>query len=103
MAISDVQEYTHLTDEEVEQLGRGSSTPSVPIEESRGDSDAAYINRLIRIQRYLAVAGGSRLVGTQGRRTRVPAAVAGATSSVSTRSSRTWRSATTSCTASGTG
>ncbi|MCB0876767.1 MAG: acyl-CoA desaturase, partial [Solirubrobacterales bacterium] len=50
------------------------------IEESRGDSDAAYINRLIRIQRYLAVAGRiTLLVGTQGRRTRVPAAVAGAT------------------------
>ena len=80
MAISDVQEYTPLTDEEVEQLGRELDAVRAEIEESRGDSDAAYINRLIRIQRYLAVAGRiTLLVGTQGRRTRVPAAVAGAT------------------------
>ena len=80
MAISDVQEYTHLTDEEVEQLGRELDAIRAEIEESRGDADAAYINRLIRIQRYLAVAGRViLLLGTQSRRTRVPAAIAGAT------------------------
>ena len=80
MAISDVKEYTHLTTEEVEQLGRELDAIRKDIEESRGDSDAAYINRLIKIQRYLAVAGRlTLLIGTQDKRTRVPAAVAGAT------------------------
>ncbi len=80
MAISDVQEYMHLTDEEVEQLGRELDELRKEVEESRGDKDAAYINRMIRIQRYLAVAGRlTLLLGTQSKRTRVPAAVAGAT------------------------
>src|SRR3954452_14439962 len=57
MAISDVQEYTHLTDEEIEQLGRELDDLRKEIEESRGAADAAYINRIIRIQRGLAAAG----------------------------------------------
>ena len=80
MAISDVQEYMHLTDEEIEQLGRELDELRREIEESRGDKDAAYINRLIRIQRGLAVAGRlTLLLGTQSKKTRMPAAVAGAT------------------------
>src|SRR5690348_9023201 len=80
MAIADVQEYMHLTDEEIDQLGRELDAIRAEIEESRGAADAAYINRLIRIQRYLAVAGRvTMLVGTQSKKTRVPAAVAGAT------------------------
>ncbi len=79
MAISDVKEYTHLTEDEVEQIGRELDALRAEIEESRGDSDAAYINRLIKIQRYLAVAGRVTLMlGTQSKRTRIPAAVAGA-------------------------
>ncbi|MGN6252302.1 MAG: fatty acid desaturase family protein [Marmoricola sp.] len=57
MAISDVKEYTHLSEEEVEQLGRELDAIRAEIEESRGDDDAAYINRLITIQRRLAAAG----------------------------------------------
>ena len=57
MAISDVKEYTHLTDEEVEQIGRELDAIRAEIEESRGASDAAYINRMIKIQRGLAAAG----------------------------------------------
>ena len=57
MAISDVQEYTHLTDEEVEALGRELDELRAEIEASRGAADAAYINRLITIQRRLAAAG----------------------------------------------
>jgi linoleoyl-CoA desaturase len=79
MAISDVKEYTHLTEDEVEQIGRELDALRAEIEESRGESDAAYINRLIKIQRYLAVAGRVTLMlGTQSKRTRIPAAVAGA-------------------------
>ena len=51
MAISDVKDYAHLTEEEVEQLGRELDAIRKEIEESRGAKDAAYINRLIRIQR----------------------------------------------------
>jgi linoleoyl-CoA desaturase len=57
MAISDVQEYTHLTDEEIEQLGRELDDLRKEIEESRGAADAAYINRMIKVQRGLAAAG----------------------------------------------
>jgi NADPH-dependent stearoyl-CoA 9-desaturase len=57
MAISDVKEYTHLTDEQVEELGRELDDLRTRIEESRGAADAAYINRMITIQRTLAAAG----------------------------------------------
>ncbi|WP_205471522.1 fatty acid desaturase [Nocardioides sp. SYSU D00038] len=80
MAIKDVQEYMHLTDDEVEQLGRELDAIRQEIEESRGEKDAAYINRLIRIQRGLAAAGRLTLMlGTQRKETRVPAVVAGTT------------------------
>ena len=79
MAISDVQEYAHLTDEEVEQLGRELDAIRAEIEEARGASDAAYINRLIKVQRGLATAGRVVLATTpHSQRTRVPGAVAGA-------------------------
>jgi linoleoyl-CoA desaturase len=57
MAIADVKEYTHLTDEEVEQIGRELDALRKEVEESRGAADAAYINRIIKIQRGLAAAG----------------------------------------------
>ena len=80
MAISDVKEYMHLSDEEIDQLGRELDAIRTEVEESRGAKDAAYINRMIRIQRGLAVAGRlTLLLGTHSRKTRVPAAVAGAT------------------------
>ena len=80
MAIRDVQEYTHLTDEEIDQLGRELDAIRAEIEESRGEADAAYINRLIRIQRGLAVAGRLTLMlGTQAKETRKPAWALGTT------------------------
>ena len=57
MAIADVKEYTHLTEDEVEQIGRELDAIRAEIEESRGAADAAYINRLIKVQRGLAAAG----------------------------------------------
>jgi linoleoyl-CoA desaturase len=57
MAISDVKEYTHLTEDEVEQIGRELDAIRAEIEDSRGAADAAYINRLIKVQRGLAAAG----------------------------------------------
>src|SRR5919112_5725256 len=79
MAISDVKEYAHLSEAEVEQLGRELDAIRAEIEESRGAADAAYINRLIKVQRGLATAARVVLATTpHSRRTRVPGAVAGA-------------------------
>jgi fatty acid desaturase len=74
MAISDVKEYTHLSEEQVEELGRELDTIREEIEEARGASDAAYINRMIKIQRNLAAAGRVTLFASKYK----PAFFAGA-------------------------
>src|SRR3984957_7704576 len=56
MAISDVTTFAHLSDADVEELGREFDAIRQDIEESRGESDAAYIARIISIQRRLMVA-----------------------------------------------
>ncbi|CAN5378073.1 fatty acid desaturase [soil metagenome] len=56
MAIADVKEYCHLTPEEVEQIGAELDAIRAEIEESRCDKDAAYINRVITTQRWMAAA-----------------------------------------------
>src|SRR5688500_12953396 len=78
MAIADVKEYTHLTQEEVEQIGRELDQIRADIEESRGAADAAYINRMIRIQRGRAAGGRAALdYGARSEKGRKPAVVAG--------------------------
>ncbi len=74
MAISDVKEYTHLSEEEVEELGRELDAIREEIEASRGADDAAYINRMITIQRRLAAAGRITLFASKWK----PAFFAGA-------------------------
>ncbi|KRA32540.1 MULTISPECIES: fatty acid desaturase family protein [unclassified Nocardioides] len=54
MAIADVAQYAHLSAEEVEQIGRELDTIRTEIEESRGAADAAYINKVITAQRWMA-------------------------------------------------
>jgi len=79
MAIADVKEYTHLSEEEVEQLGRELDAIRAEIEESRNADDAAYINRMIKVQRGLATAGRlALLAGVHHKRTAKPAMLAGA-------------------------
>jgi fatty acid desaturase len=73
MAISDVQEYTHLCDAEIEALGRELDEIRAEVEASRGADDAAYINRMITIQRRLAAAGRVTLFASSYK----PAFVAG--------------------------
>jgi fatty acid desaturase len=73
MAISDVQEYTHLSDAEIEALGRELDEIRAEVEASRGADDAAYINRMITIQRRLAAAGRVTLFASNYK----PAFVAG--------------------------
>ncbi|KQT94465.1 fatty acid desaturase [Marmoricola sp. Leaf446] len=74
MAIADVKEYTHLSPEEVEELGRELDQIRADIEESRNSDDAAYINRMITIQRRLATAGRITLFASKWK----PAFFAGA-------------------------
>jgi NADPH-dependent stearoyl-CoA 9-desaturase len=56
MAITDVASFAHLTAEDVEALGREFDEIRRDIEEARGEKDAAYIRRMIYIQRRLVVA-----------------------------------------------
>ena len=55
MAISDVAQYAHLTDADMEALGAELDTIRRDIEESRGARDATYIRRTIAFQRVLEV------------------------------------------------
>ena len=67
MAIADVKEFAHLTEADVEALGREFDQIRADFEEKRGDEDAAYIRRLITIQRRLNVAGRAMLFGSHRR------------------------------------
>jgi NADPH-dependent stearoyl-CoA 9-desaturase len=57
MAISDVKEYAHLTDEQVEEIGKRLDQVRADIEASLGEKDAEYIRRLVAIHRGLAAGG----------------------------------------------
>ncbi|GAA4841681.1 fatty acid desaturase [Actinomycetospora corticicola] len=67
MAIRDVKEFAHLTEADVEALGREFDQIRADIEESRNDKDAAYIRRLITIQRRLNVAARVMMFGSNRR------------------------------------
>jgi NADPH-dependent stearoyl-CoA 9-desaturase len=56
MAISDVATFAHLSPEDVEALGAEFDAIRRDIEEARGEKDAAYIRKMIYIQRRLVVA-----------------------------------------------
>src|SRR3954453_20954779 len=60
MAIADIAAYAHLSQSDVEALGRELDAIRANIEDSLGPKDAAYIRRTIRFQRMLDVA--ARLV-----------------------------------------
>ncbi|ALE74284.1 fatty acid desaturase [Pseudonocardia sp. EC080610-09] len=78
MAISDVQEFAHLTDADVEAIGREFDAIRADVEERRGQSDADYIRSLITWQRRLTVAARATLFGS-----RVPALWAAGTAMLS--------------------
>jgi linoleoyl-CoA desaturase len=67
MAITDIKEYSHLTDADVEALGAELDAIRADIEESRGARDARYIDRTIKLQRSLAIAGRVVLFGSRKR------------------------------------
>ena len=55
MAIADIAAYAHLSDADIEALGRELDAIRSDIEESLGERDAAYIRRTIKFQRTLDV------------------------------------------------
>jgi linoleoyl-CoA desaturase len=57
MAIADVGVFAHLSKEDVEALGREFDAIRRDIEAARGADDAAYIQRIISVQRALMVCG----------------------------------------------
>ncbi|MDV6293217.1 fatty acid desaturase family protein [Rhodococcus aetherivorans] len=67
MAISDLQEFAHLTDADVEAFGRELDALRRDIEDSRGERDARYIRNTIRLQRSLELAGRVTLFGSRRR------------------------------------
>ena len=69
MAISDIEEFSHLTDADIEALGRELDTIRRDVEESLGDRDARYIHRTIAAQRALEVTGRILLAFSRRRLT----------------------------------
>ena len=67
MAITDIKQYTHLTQEDIEQLGRELDAIRTDIEESRGESDARYMRRTIQLQRGLAAGGRIALFASKNK------------------------------------
>jgi fatty acid desaturase len=61
MAISDVKAYAHLSAEDVTALGNELDAIRREVEDSRAEPDAAYIRKVIKLQRGLAVAGRATL------------------------------------------
>ncbi|MFE3193736.1 fatty acid desaturase family protein [Nocardia sp. NPDC059240] len=57
MAISDVKEYAHLSDSDVVAIGVELDAIQREIRESLGERDAAYIRKVIRLQRALEISG----------------------------------------------
>lgn len=57
MAIDNIQAYSHLSDDDIADIGKRLDAIKLEVTESLGERDVAYIRRLIRVQRALEVAG----------------------------------------------
>nr|WP_230316168.1 hypothetical protein [Conexibacter sp. W3-3-2] len=88
-----------LTPEQIEEIGDAFQAIHDEVKADLGERDAQYIRNLILFHRRLAAL--SRIVLMASRYPR--RGCSAPRDSASRRSSRTWRSGTTSCTASGTG
>ena len=64
MAISDIKEFAHLTEADVEALGQEFDAIRRDIEESRGAADEEYIRSIIKTQRRIEIAGRAALFGS---------------------------------------
>ncbi len=68
MAITDVPEFAHLTDADIENLALELDAIRRNVEDSRGARDTRYIRRTIAAQRSLEVAGRLLLAGSSTRK-----------------------------------
>ena len=57
MAIDTIRAYSHLTDDDIEEIGRRFDAIRASIESDLGSKDVRYIKGLIRSQRFLELAG----------------------------------------------
>jgi linoleoyl-CoA desaturase len=67
MAITDIKQYAHLTEADVEELARELDAIRTDIEESRGERDARYVRRAIQLQRALAAGGRIALMASRNK------------------------------------
>ncbi|MBT1192305.1 fatty acid desaturase family protein [Rhodococcoides kroppenstedtii] len=67
MAISDVKEYAHLTDADVEAIGHELDAIRREIEAARGEKDARYVRNTIRFQRTLEAVGRTTMLASNNR------------------------------------
>lgn len=67
MAITEVPEYAHLSDDDVENLAAALDTIRCDVEGSRGTKDRDYIRRAIAFQRCLEVAARLTLIGSRSK------------------------------------
>ena len=67
MAITEVPEYAHLSDADLEELADGLEAIRRDIEASRGAKDRAYIMRAIAFQRCLEIAARLTIARTKGK------------------------------------
>ena len=67
MAVTDVPEFAHLTDADIENLAVELDAIRQDIEDSRGERDSRYIHRAIAAQRALEVAGRLMLAASSRR------------------------------------
>ena len=67
MAITDIKQYAHLTEADVEELARELDAIRTDIEESSGERDARYVRRTIQLQRGLAAGGRIALMASRNK------------------------------------
>jgi fatty acid desaturase len=67
MAITDIKQYAHLTEADIEELARELDAIRTDIEESRGERDARYVRRTIQLQRALAAGGRIALLASRNK------------------------------------
>ncbi|GAC58440.1 putative acyl-CoA desaturase [Gordonia hirsuta DSM 44140 = NBRC 16056] len=67
MAIKDIPEYAHLSDEDVAAIAVELDQIRADIEADRGERDARYLRNTVRLQRGLELAGRTLIFGSQKR------------------------------------
>ncbi|MBV8863257.1 MAG: acyl-CoA desaturase, partial [Mycobacterium sp.] len=67
MAITEVPEYAHLSDADIDALAAELNKIRSEIEDSRGAKDRQYIQRAIAFQRCLEIAARLTIVGSKSK------------------------------------